>query len=50
VLELRYGLRGADPCSRAAIARELGVSVSRVAQIERQALYALRAQIDDSAA
>jgi DNA-directed RNA polymerase sigma subunit (sigma70/sigma32) len=48
VLELRYGLSASEPRSRAAIARELGVSPTRVAQIERQALYALRAQLDDA--
>ena len=41
VLELRYGLRGYDPCTRPQIGRQLKLSVERIRQIEVGALEKL---------
>jgi DNA-directed RNA polymerase sigma subunit (sigma70/sigma32) len=46
VLEARFGLGGREPETLRQVAERLGVSVQRVAQIERSALDRLRAALE----
>jgi RNA polymerase sigma factor (sigma-70 family) len=48
LLAVRFGLDGADPASRAAVARRLGVTPPAVARRERRALARLRAALDSA--
>ena len=46
VIELRYGLKGAPPCSYEEIGQMFGLSRERIEQIETKALVALRSSRD----
>ena len=47
VIQLRYGLKGAQPCRQREVAKITGISRSYVSRIEKRALEKLRKALDE---